>query len=139
MGDLIEEKQPSNEDLEEFSIRLAIQLEELRHQIKVPAFSKEFFSLGAELEVSLVDENYLPIAANEQLLNLADNPNLTLELNTYNLEINSTPVGPPSKTPFSALEKEMDFFLKLLQEKGREIGSSNHHDRHFTHFAEMSL
>ena len=121
MGDLIENKQLVEQDLDEFSIRLAVQLEELRNQIKLPIFSKEHFSMGAELEVSLIDKNYQPVAANEQLMALVDNPCLTLELNKYNLELNTNPVE-PSGSPFSSLEKELDYLFNLLQEKGKELG-----------------
>ncbi|MCY4524823.1 MAG: hypothetical protein OXB84_08795 [Halobacteriovoraceae bacterium] len=121
MGDLVEKQNISKKDLEEFSIRLAVQLEELRHQIKTPEFSKEFFSIGAELEVSLIDKDYMPACENERLLKAVDSPNLTLELNKYNLEINATPVDPVG-TPFFSLEKELDHFLELLRKKGEEIG-----------------
>ena len=121
MGDFIPKQKFTEKDFEEFSIRLATQLAELHHQIHSPPFSQKIFSIGAELEVSLIDEQLRPAAANEELLKLADNPYLTLELNRYNLEINVPPVKPPG-TPFGELERRLDNFLNLLQNKGREIG-----------------
>ena len=121
MGDLIEEREFSKKDFEEFSIRLATQLAELYHQIQSPPFSKKTFSIGAELEVTLIDRQLRPIAANTELLELADNPCLTPELNRYNLEINVPPVKPPG-TPFAELEKKLSDFLNLLQNKGSQIG-----------------
>ena len=121
MGDFVEKKEFSEQDYEEFSIRLATQLAEMYHQIQLPAFSRKNFSIGAELEVSLVDQSLRPAAANRELLELADDPHLTLELNRYNLEINVPPVN-PSGTPFAELEKSLNHYLNLLQEKGRELG-----------------
>ena len=121
MGDFIKEQDFTQQDFEEFSIRLATQLAELYHQIQLPTFSQKIFSIGAELEVTLVDEQLRPIAANQKLLKLADNPCLTPELNRYNLEINLPPVKPPG-TPFAELQKNLEYFLSLLRNKGSEIG-----------------
>ena len=121
MGDFVKKREFTEQDYEEFSIRLATQLAEMHHQIQLPPFSRKIFSIGAELEVSLVDQNLRPAAANEELLELADNPNLTLEINRYNLEINVPPVTPPG-SPFAELEKSLNDFLLLLQQKGEQIG-----------------
>ena len=121
MGDFVKKQEFSEQDFEEFSIRLATQLAEMYHQIQLPCFSRKTFSIGAELEVSLIDDHLRPAAANEELLQLADNPCLTLELNRYNLEINVPPVMPPG-TPFARLKKSLEDFLLLLQENGRKIG-----------------
>ena len=121
MGNLVEEQEFTPKDYEEFSIRLATQLAEMHHCIQQPAFSRKMYSMGAELEVGLVDENFRPAAANEELLALADNPDLTLELNRYNLEINVPPVKPP-ETSLRELERRLQSYMDLLREKGREIG-----------------
>ena len=119
MGEFI--SQASQKDYDTFSTRLADQLAELKFQIQQPVFSKKTFSMGAELEVTLVDEHLRPVAANKELLQLVDHPNLTLELNRYNLEINASPVFPPG-TPFADMEKEFHYYLNLLHEKGKDMG-----------------
>ena len=121
MGDLIQEQEFTAKDYEEFSIRLATQLAEMHHCIQSPPFSRKIFSMGAELEVGLVDENFAPACANEELLNLADSAALTLELNRYNLEINVPPVKPP-ETSLAELEQRLQSYMDILQEKGKEIG-----------------
>ena len=121
MGDFVTEREFSENDYEEFAIRLATQLAELHHQIQQPSFSRKIFSIGAELEVTLIDDELRPVAANEELLERAADPSLTPELNRYNLEINVPPVTPPG-APFARLEKRLEHFLSLLREKGREMG-----------------
>ena len=111
----------------EFSARLDAQVEELREQIERPSFNRNHFSLGAELEVYLVDGQYRPACANEQLLKLAgeDIPCLTPEINRYNLELNLAPVeATPHGQLFSPLEREMRSLLNALQGHASGIGAN---------------
>lgn len=122
MGQSIQVKEFTDADYREFSIRLNTQLQELREQIKGPSFNQKRFSLGAELEVYLVDEEYAPACVNEQLLELSNNPCLTPELNRYNLELNLTPVDVKGTAPFSLLEREMRYLLDGLQNHAQGMG-----------------
>ena len=79
-------------------------------------------TIGSELEVYLVDDQFMPAPVNEQLLELAAHPQLTEELNRYNLEFNLSPV-PASGSPFSAIEQELRGFLDSLQGHARSIGA----------------
>ncbi len=116
MGEqLLKWKNFTDADYHEFSVRLNVQLQELREQIKNPSFNREHYTLGAELEVYLIDENCSPVCLNEELLKLANCPALTPEINRYNLEINLTPVEAKGATPFAALEKEMREILTMLE------------------------
>ncbi len=56
-----------------------------------PGFGDGPGSLGAELEMYVVDGAGNPLYANEEILADADDPQLTLELNRYNLEFNLSP------------------------------------------------
>ena len=49
-------------------------------------------SLGAELEMYIVDAQGMPLYANQEILADAGDPQLTLELNRYNLEYQSLSV-----------------------------------------------
>ena len=113
----------SAEEYKEFSVRLEDQLGILRELVHSPSFDQRAPSIGAELEMYLVDNDYLPAAVNEQLLKLADHPQLTPELNQYNLEFNMTPVPAPGM-PFTAMEQELREFMDSLQAKAVSIGAN---------------
>ena len=122
MGQPLKLKDFTTRDYQQFSIRLNEQLEELKAQIQGPSFHRKHLSLGAELEVYLVDDKYAPACVNQELLELVNNPCLTLEINRYNLELNLTPVETQSTSPFSLLEKEMRLLLDNLQSHAQSLG-----------------
>ena len=96
-------------------------MRELRERLKEPQFNRKCLSIGAELEVYLVDDQFVPACVNEELLKLADNPCLTPEINRYNMEINLSSV---EKSPlFSTMEEEMRCMLNMLQGHARSIGA----------------
>ena len=123
MGQSLELKDFTNKDHRKFSKRLNVQLEQLREQIKKPSFSSSFFSLGAELEVYLVDEKFEPACINEQILELANNSCFTPEINRYNLELNLTPVNSKGVSPFALMEQEMRQLLDELHGYALDMGS----------------
>lgn len=123
MGEAVYKETFTPEELGEFSIRLENQLNQLHELIHQPAFDVVAPSFGAELEIYLVDNNYLPAAVNEELLKLAQNPQLTPELNRYNLEFNLTPVPAPGLS-FTAIERELREFLDSLQAHAVSIGAN---------------
>jgi gamma-glutamyl:cysteine ligase YbdK (ATP-grasp superfamily) len=123
MGEQVYKAQFSDAERTEFSVRLENQLQQLRAQLQSAAFSVDRPSIGAELEIYLVDDDYLPAAVNEELLRLSGHPSLTPELNQYNLEFNLTPVD-AAGSPFAALEKELRGFLEDLQGLARGINAN---------------
>ena len=120
MGMSIVKDNFSEEDYFDFSGRLEVQLAQLRDQLAKPAFNQKIFSLGAELEVYLVDQDYRPAPINQALLDLSNNPQFTHELNRYNLEMNLTPVPLPSAA-FTTLSTEMYAFLDDLQQHANSL------------------
>jgi gamma-glutamyl:cysteine ligase YbdK (ATP-grasp superfamily) len=122
MGESIYKQEFSPAEYREFSIRLEQQLGMLRELVAGENFNRWQPTIGAELEVYLADTMFRPSAVNEQLLELANNPQLTPELNRYNLEFNMTPV-PATGSPFAALEAELRGFLDELQGHARGIDS----------------
>jgi gamma-glutamyl:cysteine ligase YbdK (ATP-grasp superfamily) len=118
MGDAVYKDSFSASERAEFARRLQVQLESLRELLQSPAFSVNQPSLGAELELYLVDNNYQPAAISEALLQQMANPQLTPELNRYNLEFNMTPVSARGH-PFAAMERELRQLMQRLQETAR--------------------
>ena len=121
MGGSVYKDTFSAAEYREFSQRLEQQLTVLKELLGTPAFNRDEPSIGAELELYLVDDHYRPAAVNEELLELANHPQLTPELNRYNLEYNLSPV-PAQGSPFAAMEKELRSFLDHLQALAQGIG-----------------
>ncbi|WP_439107187.1 glutamate--cysteine ligase [Congregibacter sp.] len=79
------------EDRREFSERLESQLEQLSALLETPKFGPPVESIGAELELYIVDADGKPAYHNDALCSAAEDPQLTVELNKYNLEYNLSP------------------------------------------------
>jgi gamma-glutamyl:cysteine ligase YbdK (ATP-grasp superfamily) len=120
MGEAVYKKEFTEKDFQDFGLRLHQQLEQLREFIKQPQFQQRESSFGAELEMYLVDDDYNPAAINEELLARSAHPQLTPELNQYNLEFNLSPVA-AAGAPFAAMENELRGILEQLQGHAREI------------------
>ncbi|MFC6671381.1 hypothetical protein [Marinobacterium aestuariivivens] len=99
MGLEIEKSSFTAQEFRRFNQRLDNNLEALKLLLQKPGFGKGPASLGAELELYIVDRNGHPLSVNREILGEIDDPRLTLELNRYNLEYNLTPV-PVRGRPF---------------------------------------
>lgn len=93
MGIEISKTQFSDEDFRRFSDRLELQLDALGDCLERPGFGVGSPSLGSELELYIVDNEGRALHCNEALREAAADPQLTLELNRYNLEYNLSPYG----------------------------------------------
>ncbi len=89
-----------------FASRLGVSLSVLERLLARPGFGHGARSLGAELEVSLVDDAGSPLHVNEDVLAESVDPRLTVELDRFNLESNLRP-GPLAGRPFAFLAGEM--------------------------------
>jgi len=106
MGNEIDKTSFSREDFEIFQRRLEENLDVLQQLLADPAFGRGPASLGAELEMYIVDAAGNPLYANEEILADANDPRLTLELNRYNLEYNLSPYL-MSESALAATEREI--------------------------------
>ena len=122
MGKLFQSTDFTTANYREFSVRLNRQLQELREEIKMPSFNREHFTLGAELETYLVDDDNAPADVNQKVIELAGkHPSLTTEINRYNLEMNLSPVETKNCAPFRKIEEEMHSLLEMLQKVARQV------------------
>ncbi len=101
-------------DFSRFRTRLDENLQALSQVLQRPRFGVGEATLGAELEMYIVDGNGHPLHANQEILRDAADPTLTLELNRYNLEYN-LPYHRMGERPFSGIEADM---LSSLQRLG---------------------
>lgn len=113
MGSSIKHSSFSDDDYAEFSRRLQDNLQTLSQLLEQPDFGVGSPSLGAELELSLIDHHGQAKWLNQKIIDLAEDPQLTLELNQYNLEYNLSPLAAKG-APFSAIAREITNRLDYL-------------------------
>lgn len=115
MGLAIEKSDFSSGDEERFEHCLQRNIQALEQLLKSPGFGQGNTTLGAELEVYIVDQQGRPLCRNEEVQQSVADPQLTLELNRYNLEYNLSPVTATGQ-PFTALENEIHQVLATLNQ-----------------------
>ncbi len=115
MGLHIDREAFDEEDYSQFCERLSDSLAALRLLLARPGFGAGPASLGAELELNLVDDRGRPRPINGLVLETSGDPRLTLEMDRFNLEINSRPV-PAHGRPFEAIGRDLE---DALAEAGR--------------------
>lgn len=81
----------TDDEFNNFSKRLRANLEALEIVLARPDFGEGDLSFGAELELYIVDNQGQPLLVNQEIRNQLNDPQLTLELNRYNLEYNFSP------------------------------------------------
>lgn len=109
------------EDFRAFEAQLEENLADLEALLAKPDFGAGPATLGAELELYLVDADGRPLHVNQEVHAAAADPRLTLELNRYNLEYNLTP-GPVAGGAFTATEREILDCLRDLRVHAAEHG-----------------
>ena len=124
MGLEIENTDFSADDFTKFSDRLRADLNALQVMLARPDFGAGDLSFGAELELYIVDGQGRPLHINQEIIAKLNDPQLTLELNRYNLEYNFSPVLLRDKC-FSATQHEalaaIDKINKCAAEWGGQV------------------
>ncbi len=121
MGKIIEKDTFEESEYRLFRERLDACLEVLGAVIERPGFGVGATTIGAELELSLVDAECRPLARNQVIRTATGDPRVALELNRYNLELNASPV-PLAGRPFEALAKELTTLVDLVADKAAAYG-----------------
>ena len=91
MGFEIDNTDFTEGDFNRFSDRLRSNLKALDILLARPEFGEGDLSFGAELELYIVDNEARPLPINQEIIAQLNDPQLTLELNRYNLEYNFRP------------------------------------------------
>ncbi|MDP6652361.1 MAG: glutamate--cysteine ligase [Gammaproteobacteria bacterium] len=91
MGIEIDNIDFTEDEFNRFSDRLRSNLDALEILLARPDFGDGDLSFGAELELYIVDKSGRPLHVNQEIIAQLDDPQLTLELNRYNLEYNFKP------------------------------------------------
>jgi hypothetical protein len=106
-------------------VRYAQRLEQclsvLQELLARPGFGVGPATMGAELELFLVDGAARPMSRNQAVRVAAADPRVTVELDRFNLELNASPVR-LAECPFSALGDELTLLLDRVANAASAFG-----------------
>jgi hypothetical protein len=106
MGLDLERDRFDDDEYARFGERLVASVDALGQLLARPGFGRGSPTVGAELEMFLVDTEGRPRSINRQVLAEVLDPRVKLELARFNLELNSDPT-PLAGRPFTALGEDM--------------------------------
>jgi gamma-glutamyl:cysteine ligase YbdK (ATP-grasp superfamily) len=114
MGLKIDREEFTDQEYTRFGERLEEDLIALRRLLERPGFGTGQPSIGAELELFLLDAQGRPLPRNQAVQLDAADPRVALEIDRFNLELNLTP-APLAGRPFSAIGAELATALNLVR------------------------
>lgn len=115
MGQDIEQHTFTAEDFARFAQKLNQSHAAIAALLARPGFGAGDMSMGAELEMSLIDAHGHPERLNQTLLAAMNDPCFTAEINRFNLEYNAPPL-PVAGTPFQKLGEQIAQALRQVRE-----------------------
>ena len=121
MGSEITREKFGKRDYALFRERLEQGLSGLGQLLERPGFGVGPVTVGAELELCLVDGAARPLPRNQAVRARAADPRIALELNRCNLELNASPVLLVGR-PFAALAGELGQLLARVDDAARAYG-----------------
>jgi hypothetical protein len=122
MGTEIEQESFTPADYRKFKARLQDALRALEHVLERPGFGQGERTIGAELELFLIDGQARPFPVNEQIERAANNPMITPELGAYSIELNTPPVRLAGSS-FSALRESMEKTIGHIEREALARGA----------------
>jgi hypothetical protein len=114
VGLTIERERFEPVDYVRFEERLEQCLVALRRLLDRPAFGTGPTTVGAELELCLVDDNGRALPKNQEVRAETADPRVVLEVDRFNLELNLTP-SPLAGRPFAAFAAELGQVLGIVR------------------------
>ncbi len=115
MGQDLPQQSFTATDFARFDARLARCVAVLGELLQRPDFDGSPASVGAELELSLMDPDGRPAMINLELLEAMGDARFTAEIDRFNIEYNSTPLG-FSGRPFLRLQQQLEEAVSQLHE-----------------------
>ena len=123
MGFQIKRREFNEEDRRQFRERLLADLDQLRAHLEAGRFCEQEDSLGAEVELVIVDAQGDPLPLGSTLKGELESPQWALEIDRFNLEFNLSPVV-AAGAPFSAMKSELDAALAIADRSAKQRGGS---------------
>ena len=114
MGLAIDRERFDQADYLNFQRRLDESLLALERLLRRPGFGTGPPTVGAELELFLVDSGGRALPINQTVRAEAADPRVVLEVDRFNLELNLTP-APLAGRPFAAFAAELDQALGIVR------------------------
>jgi hypothetical protein len=121
MGRGVEQETFDEVDHARFGERLEQCLVTLGQLLERPGFGVGPTTLGAELELFLVDAAARPLPLNQAVRAAIGDARVTVELDRFNLELNATPTLLAGR-PFTALGEELRLLLGRVADAARGHG-----------------
>jgi len=121
MGTDIDQEEFDERDYARFAERLEECLATLGRLLERPGFGAGPATIGAELELFLIDGAGRPLPYNQAIRAAAADPRVTLELNRCNLELNASPAVLAGR-PFAALGGELSLLVDRVAHAARDHG-----------------
>lgn len=118
MGRSIDREEFSEDDYSRFRDRLEESLGVLGRLLERAGFGVGPTTIGAELELVLVDGSGNPLPQNQAIHAAVADPRVTFELHRFNLELNASPV-PLAGQPFTELGSELRLLLDRVAAAAR--------------------
>ena len=122
MGEEIRDEPFSARDRRRFAGRCRDGLTALAALIERPGFGAGPPSIGVELEIGLVDDEARPAPLNEAVRAASADPHLDIELDRFNLELNSSSV-PLRGRPLEAIGDDLTARLERLAGAAASVGA----------------
>jgi gamma-glutamyl:cysteine ligase YbdK (ATP-grasp superfamily) len=110
VGTDIDQEAFDEDDHSRFAERLEECLATLGQLLDRPGFGAGLATVGAELELFLIDGAARPLPHNQAIRAAVADPRVTVELDRFNVELNASPV-PLAGRPFAALGGELNVLL----------------------------
>ena len=121
MGLSIDRDQFGEEEYNRFEKRLTQSLTALAHVIEQPGFGEGPLTIGAELELSIINRQGQAYPINRALLHCSHDEHLQLELDRFNLEYNLSPVAMAGQ-PFSHVRAQLAHAIQSLEQCAHGLG-----------------
>jgi len=118
MGTDIDQEDFDERDYTRFAERLEQCLSALGQLLERPGFGVGPATIGAELELFLVDGAARPLPHNQAIRAAVADPRVSLELDRFNLELNASPVHLADR-PFAALGGELNVLLDRVTDAAK--------------------
>ena len=115
MGREIDRETFTEAEYARFGERLERCLAALRELLQRPGFGAGPSTVGAELELFLVDREGRPLSVNQPVLEAAGDPSVSLEIDRFNLELNPPPSA-LAGMPFTLLGRRMAGSLEAVRQ-----------------------